>query len=106
MRRAAEWINQTLKATHLRITTKLPWKREEAQPIILACILLLNLRKELVGFKQTRTVFSGVMEDRCIVLNALYAQLSENHCLDRDREDDILATLVEQPGASERLERQ
>ena len=77
---------------------KLPWERAEAEPIIVACVLLLNLRTELVGFNQTRTVYGGAMDDRCIALNALYAQLSADDGEDRSREDDILAAQVDQPG--------
>lgn len=98
VRQAAEWINRTFKATFLRATMKLPWGREEAELIIVACILLLNLRTELVGFNQTRTVYSGAMDDRCLVLNALYAQLSEDDGDDRGREDDVLGSQVEQHG--------
>lgn len=98
VRQAAEWINRTFKATFLRVTMKLPWEREQAEPILLACILLLNLRTELVGFNQTKTVYSGAMDDRCFALNALYAQLSEDDGEDRGREDDILAAQVDQPG--------
>ena len=38
------------------------------------------------------------MDDRCIALNALYAQLSADDGEDRSREDDILAAQVDQPG--------
>ena len=98
VRQAAEWINRTFKATFLRATMKLPWERAEAEPIIVACVLLLNLRTELVGFNQTRTVYGGAMDDRCIALNALYAQLTADDGEDRGREDDILAAQVDQPG--------
>ena len=101
VRQAAEWINRTFKATYLRCTTKLPWQKAEAEPIITACILLLNLRTELVGFNQTRTVYQGAMDDRCIALNALYAQLSDEDGIDRGREDDLIAAAIDQPGAVE-----
>jgi len=73
---------------------KLPWVREEAKLILDAAILLLNLRTELVGFNQTKTVYSGAMQARCLELNALYNELARADGEDRSREDDILAAAL------------
>lgn len=91
VRQGAEWINATLKATFLRLTLKLPYERYKAELIFKAAILLLNLRTEMVGFNEIKTVYSNAMLKRTWALHALYNRLREEDGIDRGESDDIVS---------------
>ena len=60
-----------------------------------ASILLLNLRTELVGLNQTKTVYEGAMKARTLELQALYSVLERQDGISRRREDDLVLAAAE-----------
>ena len=76
IRQAAEWGMRAIQSTFSRLQAGLSVNSDERRRVISVCILLYNLRTEMIGINQIRTVFSPNYAEQ----NGIVYGGSSNNC--------------------------